>query len=246
MKKMSKGKTNKGLVEYAKAQLGRPYWYGTFGQIGTKALYLEKKRQYPNMYEKWSEQSFMDQIGQKVHDCVGLIKGYIMSEGANDPAVYNRAYDVSANGLIGLCKETGSIDKIPEVPGLIVWKESHVGVYIGGGYVVEAKGHSYGVVKTKLTSRPWVKWGRLPSIWITYEEEPTKQWCRPVIRVLRKGDHDYAVKVLQNCLNLKGYSLSVDGAYGNKTAEAVRDFQTKNDITPLETVGVLTWNALFK
>ena len=32
-------KTAKGLVEYAKAQLGLPYWYGTFGNIGTAALY---------------------------------------------------------------------------------------------------------------------------------------------------------------------------------------------------------------
>lgn len=32
-------KTAKGLVEYAKAQLGRPYWYGTFGQAASEELY---------------------------------------------------------------------------------------------------------------------------------------------------------------------------------------------------------------
>ena len=26
-------KTGQGLVEYALAQLGRPYWWGTFGQL---------------------------------------------------------------------------------------------------------------------------------------------------------------------------------------------------------------------
>ena len=40
-------KTNYGLVAYAKAQLGLPYWYGTFGQIGTEALYTSKKKQWP-------------------------------------------------------------------------------------------------------------------------------------------------------------------------------------------------------
>jgi hypothetical protein len=35
-------KTNTGLVEYAKAQLGKPYWYGTFGNIGTKELHQKK------------------------------------------------------------------------------------------------------------------------------------------------------------------------------------------------------------
>ena len=38
-------KTAKGLVEYARAQLGRPYWWGTFGQtdtgVGELLNYLE-------------------------------------------------------------------------------------------------------------------------------------------------------------------------------------------------------------
>ena len=40
-------KTNKGLVEYANAQLGKPYWYGTFGQNADAELYAAKKKQYP-------------------------------------------------------------------------------------------------------------------------------------------------------------------------------------------------------
>lgn len=40
-------KTNTGLVAYAKAQVGNPYWYGTFGQTATKALLKSKMAQYP-------------------------------------------------------------------------------------------------------------------------------------------------------------------------------------------------------
>ena len=40
----------------------------------------------------------------------------------------------------------------------------HVGVYIGDGKVVEARGHSYGVVKTDLKSRNWTKWCKCPYI----------------------------------------------------------------------------------
>ena len=40
-------KTAKGLVEYAKAQLGLPYWYGTFGNTGSEELWKAKKKQYP-------------------------------------------------------------------------------------------------------------------------------------------------------------------------------------------------------
>ena len=35
-------KTNTGLVAYAKAQVGTPYWYGTFGQVETEALLKSK------------------------------------------------------------------------------------------------------------------------------------------------------------------------------------------------------------
>ena len=70
------GKTNTGLVEYAKAQLGKPYWYGTFGQISTTSLYNYKKKQYPDQYQ-WACPS--SQLGVRVHDCIGLIKGYLWS-----------------------------------------------------------------------------------------------------------------------------------------------------------------------
>ena len=38
-------KTGRGLVEYALAQLGRPYWWGCFGQRADGALYAQKKKQ---------------------------------------------------------------------------------------------------------------------------------------------------------------------------------------------------------
>ena len=40
-------KTNTGLVAYAKANIGNPYWYGTFGQVGTQTLLDSKRKQYP-------------------------------------------------------------------------------------------------------------------------------------------------------------------------------------------------------
>ena len=40
-------KTSEGLVLYVKQQLGKPYWYGCFGQISSEKLYLQKKKQAP-------------------------------------------------------------------------------------------------------------------------------------------------------------------------------------------------------
>ena len=53
---------------------------------------------------------------------------------------------------------------MPDIPGLAVWHEGHIGVYIGGGQVIEAMGTRYGVVKTELASRSWTHWLKVPYI----------------------------------------------------------------------------------
>lgn len=79
-------KTNTGLVSYAAAQLGKPYWYGTFGQTASAGLYNAKKKQYPKYY---TANDFQSQYGKRVHDCVGIKsktpkkpvnKGFLSSE----------------------------------------------------------------------------------------------------------------------------------------------------------------------
>lgn len=167
-------KTNTGLVAYAKAQVGKPYYYGTFGQKANKSLYDSKKKQYPEYY-KWGYP--IKDNGVKVHDCVGLIKGYLWCDSAAGAPKYNANQDVSANGMYAKCKKKGKIATLPEVPGTLVFMDKHVGVYIGNGEVIEARGHAYGVVKTKLKDRPWKNWGYCP--YITYEvkkaePKPTK------------------------------------------------------------------------
>lgn len=159
-------KTNLGLVEYSKAQLGRPYWYGTFGNTATRDLLDMKTAQYPAHYQQARMYKYKSQLGERVHDCVGLIKGYLWSEGADAKPVYNSSQDVSANGMLLKCKERGRLYSLPEIPGILVFMPGHVGVYIGGGRVIEARGFNYGVVETDVKDRPWESWGKCP--WIKY------------------------------------------------------------------------------
>lgn len=168
-------KTNIGLVAYAKAQLGRPYWYGTFGQKSTANLLSQKAKQYPTQYSgSRVKTATAKHLGVKVHDCVGLIKGYLWCDSATDDTPkYNANQDKSANGMYNACKERGYIDTLPELAGVLVFFDGHVGVYIGNGEVIEARGFDYGVVKTKLSARPWTRWGKCPYITYTTATSPT-------------------------------------------------------------------------
>ncbi len=159
-------KTNTGLVEYAEAQIGRPYWYGTFGNKATQDLLDRKTAQYPQHYQFARMERYKSQLGFRVHDCVGLIKGYLWSDGVNAVPKYNGEQDVSANSLLKKCKQRGRMHTMPEIPGVLVFMPGHVGIYCGAGRVIEARGFNYGVVETVLDERNWEYWGKCP--WIKY------------------------------------------------------------------------------
>ena len=60
-------------------------------------------------------------------------------------------------------------------------------------------------------------------------------------KVLRSGDRSAAVKRLQQAL---GGAVEVDGAFGPRTVEAVREFQRESGLTVDGVVGSRTWDAL--
>lgn len=225
-------KTAKGLVTYAKAQLGRPYWYGAFGQAASKSIYDMYKGMYPNYY-KWDFTP--EVVGQKVHDCVGLIKGYLWCTGPNDTQPkYVSAQDKSANMMRDVCTVSGKISSIPEIPGLLVFLDHHVGVYIGNGNVIEARGHKYGVVQTKLADRSWKTWGRCP--YLEYEGIH-----------LHRGIKNDAVKTMQEQLISLKYDLGpsgADGSFGGATVKAVAAFQKDRGIAATGVFDDATKNAL--
>ena len=65
-----------------------------------------------------------------------------------------------------------------------------------------------------------------------------------VYPVLRKGSKCVYVEVLQKKLNDAGYNLAVDGDFGKKTLEAVKDYQKVNGLVVDGIVGVKTWEKL--
>ena len=233
-------KTASGLVDYCKAQLGLPYWMGTYGNTATKTLYEANKKRLPEYY---IDDDFPKQFGKRVHDCVGLIKGYRWSATPTSAPVYNAAQDVAVSGLYDQCSRKGLLKSMPKIPGVCVFMPSHVGVYIGDGLVIEARGHAWGVVKTRLVDRGWTKWG-MPD-WITYDTEEEKETCTPTLPVLRQGMSGDSVKKLQLLLNGLGYSCGqADGDFGAKTLAAVKSFQIHFGLASDGVVGKQTWGRL--
>ena len=247
-------KTNTGLVEYALTQLGKPYWWGTFGQTASAALLTQKRAQYPEYY---TADDFESQFGKRVHDCVGLIKGYLWCDTPDSEPIYNAAQDVAVSGLFMACPESGSIGTMPDLPGVCVFMRdmSHVGVYIGGGYVIEATGHARGVVKTKLAGRGWALWGK--PRWISYTDaatpaqpaQTTMQATASALTVtglplLRYGDKGEFVRSAQMLLIGHGYSCGRYGAIGQDTYNAIIAFQRASGLQQDGIIGALTWARL--
>lgn len=186
-------KTNIGLVAYAKGQIGRPYWFGCFGQKSNASLLTAKRKQYPSYY---TADDFKNQYNVKVHDCGGLIKGYLMSNGGvDDLPKYDSKFDVSSDMMLNQCKEKGDIKTLPEIAGVLVFKKGHVGVYIGGGKVVEARGHKQGVIMSNLGDMPWTNWGKHKDIEYIVEETPEIKPQPPQIDVPNNNVTNYTVKV---------------------------------------------------
>ena len=170
-------KTAPGLAAHAKTQLGQLYWYGTFGQKPSLDLLDQKRRQYPNqMTAARYDYARKNHVGKpkRVFDCAGLVKSYWMMDGPEATPKYIVAYDKSAAGLKTACSVTGKIAALPEEPGLLVFiGTSHVGVYLGGSKVAEARGFDHGVVETQLRDRPWDAWGRQG--WLDKETKEQKE-----------------------------------------------------------------------
>ena len=173
-------KNNLDLAAYA-IQAWENNWgyvWGTYGNVLTEALFDYKLEQYPEgvgNYEDFIEEHW---LGRRTADCIGLIKGYGWLDASSLTIGYakNGVPDYGADQMYRYAKDNGvagtdygGMDTMPEIPGLMLWKSGHAGVYIGGGYAVEAMGTKYGVVRIEVEGRGWSGWCRLP--WITYLED---------------------------------------------------------------------------
>lgn len=246
-------------------ELGSPYWYGTCMYRCKDSTLRSKTKQYPSHYTDARMDRYREDIAAKciAADCIGAIKGYcwtnggeglIEAFGSSNPFSNkygtNNCPDKSANGMFEWAKKQGmdwgTIATMPELIGLLVRYDGHVGVYIGDGLVVEWRGFKYGSQITELSKRKWTHWYKHPAI--SYCEAPdvsvrTELGSRLLKNVdpMMTGDD---VEMLQQLLVQLGWELDIDGKFGPDTEKAVQEFQRKNGLDTDGKYGPLTHAAL--
>ena len=165
------------LVEWAKQAHAKKWGYvwGTYGDVLTEAVLNGKVSQYPDEVGGKEEYIRTHWLGGRTADCIGLIKGYGWYNCESGSIAYgtNGMPDIGADTMYENATEKGTIDTLPETPGLALWHEGHIGIYIGNGQVIHASGTKVGVVQTPIGSSGWTHWLKIP--YITYIEETEEE-----------------------------------------------------------------------
>lgn len=169
-------KTNTDLVKWAEYAYENQwgYVYGSHGQVLTEQRLETLKSVFGSHVTDKEEFIRTNWIGRRTADCVGLIKGYGWFNAETGTIEYNKngMADVTANGMYRAATEKGNLDTMPDIPGLAVWHDGHIGVYVGDGYVIHAANTYDGVIKTPITSSGWTHWLKIPYInYISESEE---------------------------------------------------------------------------
>ena len=230
------------------------YIWGTAGEKWTaeKQKELEKTtdanraqgRQYGS---KW--------IGHKVADCSGLFSWAFRQLGGTiyhgSDTMY-RKYCVN-KGELSKGKRT---DRGTLKPGtaVFVWNGSsysHVGLYAGGGIVIEAMSTLKGVTTTKVTAGKWTHWGEVTGVDYAGDNAELRMQNAELNAenrlTIRRGSKGETVAEMQGVLERLGYDLGscgVDGDFGRMTEKAVKAFQKDHGLKTDGICGPKTWKEL--
>lgn len=166
-------KNNLDLVKWAQMAYDNKWGYvwGSHGNVLTANELKRLKKSFGSHVTDKEDYIKSHWLGRRTSDCVGLIKGYGWYDETSGIIKYgtNEMKDVTADGMFNAAVEKGPISTMPDIPGIAVWHQGHIGVYIGNGYVIHAANTYDGVIKTPITSSGWTHWLKIP--YINYIEE---------------------------------------------------------------------------
>ena len=161
------------FIAYLKNQLGSIYVWGAQGETAITEAWI-KKRETSAINAQRAIALCKKRVAEgksyiASFDCSGLIVYFLMKNNLLKS-------DTSSRGLFEMCKEIKTRDKL--MPGDFVFRHNgtkihHVGVYIGDGQVIEAKGRDDGVVQQGIDQSGkgyWNRYGRFEPLFQGEEE----------------------------------------------------------------------------
>ena len=217
------------FVTWLKYHVGDMYVWGAQGEMVTGMADVERWIKKKEVSDKNAERAinFMNKAVKNplyAFDCSGLIMKFLMERG------YAKS-DMSSRGLYSACEK---IDRADLEAGDLVFRHNgerihHVGVYVGDGMVIEAKGRDDGVVMRLIDASGtsyWNRYGRLAAI----NDEPVPDNGPVVIGLTDPYMRGEKVRALQIALNALGYDCGeADGIAGKKTLAGIAAFVEAHD-----------------
>lgn len=232
-------------------RIGCPYVMGGTGKVCSPSYREARAAQYPNYAAqirnncprlsgsasscitcKWADPETGN--GKLCFDCAQLALACMAAAGIPLVSGANSQWKKTR------FSESGEISGLPRDKVCLVFRKDsdgkmhHVGVYMGDGSVIHARGHAYGVVQERLDeiSKPFTHYG-VPSG--LYDN---------VYPTVRRGNSGPYVAILQQALQAAGISIETDGKFGKNTEQAVKTFQGQYGLTADGICGKNTWAAL--
>lgn len=270
--------------EWALSRVGCPYIMGGTGQFCTVAYRKARAAQYPGSAAKIRENCPRMQgsatscrgcrwwddtagTGKRAYDCAQLTRWCMDAVGIKLVSGATSQWTRTA------WAERGEIDSLPGEKLCLVFRQDapgemgHVGLYLGDGTVVHAKGHAWGVIRQKLGEARFTHWGVPAGLYAAQagqdgakdgENDGKEGNTLPnenagnganagQIAALRRGDKGEAVRALQTrllSLGLNLYQYGADGSFGAETEAAVRALQAGAGLAETGAMDAATWAAL--
>ncbi len=231
------------LCAFVAAQVGCLYVLGAQGQVMTPALIKKLEHVSDADYKRALAQYNVHAADGRTlvaYDCSGLIVKHLLDEKLISG-------DRTANGLY--FSECDPIEKTALTAGDLVFRKYaaqnkmyHVGVYMGDGTVVHAKGRDDGVVREAIGKTAWNRYGRLKCFGSVAAPSSYSRLLKNTGKPYTSGAD---VRAAQAGLLAKGFDpKGIDGYYGPNTEAAVRAFQAANGLAVDGIVGPKTWAKL--
>lgn len=253
------------IVAWCKSKVGCGYAWGATGQVLTERHITALQSRYGErvraaVIRKW--------LGKQVYDCATFARSAMRQAGIR------MVSGASSQWKRTPWAERGTIDTLPAERVCCLYRTSpnanpmqHVGVYLGNGRVIDARGSQAGVIERGLQEYPWTHWG-IPEGFGTpgnnenkegnteKKEDKTRAHPQTMEKAfgkrsigINKVRHGNAVRNVQLCVidYANDTSNFVDGSFGNKTMQMVKDYQAANGFAQVDgVVGKLTMQSLWR